>query len=271
MSILEWPDVLRSVGINVYERPGWRNNQPLGPLQGLRKIYWHHDGSPTGSSPGAWDWITSAYDLANPSAQMWLSYDAQWRFVGSGVAYHAGVTVDPTDWHTTVGLETDHTNNEEYTALQRDVLHRGFAAICKHEGRNADFITFHKLEARPLGRKVDPYLTMGNSPDDQSTWTAELVEQRSIIQSIINGTPVTPPPSKGWLMALSDQQQQELYDMVADLHYRQLPNLFNGLFRSDIVGENGVVQDNHGIRQEVEYARTHPVYQDGTVGSPPSS
>lgn len=188
MSILDWPDVLRAVGIDVYERPGWRTNQPLGPLQGLRAYYWHHDASPPGPSPGAWDWITSSYDAANPSAQTWLSYDGQWRFVGSGVAYHAGVTANSSDWNHTVGLETDHTVNEGYTKHQLDVIHRGFAAIAKHEGRGADFVTFHKVEARPIGRKTDPYLSIGRSPDDQSTWNAELNEQRGIIQAIIDGT-----------------------------------------------------------------------------------
>jgi hypothetical protein len=112
----------------------------------------------------------------------------QWRFVGSGVAYHAGVTRNPNDWHTTVGLETDHTVNEKYSQQMLDSLHRGFAAIAKHEGRNADFVTFHKIEATPRGRKTDPYLRLDNgSADDQSTWDAELAEQRGIIQGLITG------------------------------------------------------------------------------------
>jgi hypothetical protein len=68
-------------------------------------------------------------------------------------------------------------------------LVKGFAAIAKHEGRNADFVTFHKMEAVPKGRKVDPYLR-GNdgSPDDQSTWQDELDTCRAAIQSLIDGT-----------------------------------------------------------------------------------
>lgn len=193
MSILVWPEALRVAGLSVYERPGWRTNQPLGPLRGLNKIYWHHDASPVGNSPGAWDWITSSYDTKQPSAQLWMDYDGQWRFVGSGAAYHAGVTVNPSDWNTTVGLETDHTINEPYSVKMLDSLHRGFAAICRAEGRGADFVTFHKWEARPLGRKTDPYL--GGDPGDTSLWAGQLANQRSIVQGIINGNvevPFTP-------------------------------------------------------------------------------
>jgi hypothetical protein len=210
MSILDWPDVLRAAGLDVYERPGWRTNRPLGPLHTpLRVIYWHHDGSPAGTSPGAWDWITSSYDAQNPSAQLWMDYAGRWQFVGSGIAYHAGASRYPNDWQETVGLETDHTNGEVYSPAMMDSLHRGFAAIAAHEGRGADFVTFHKIEAVPRGRKVDPYLrTDGGSADDQSTWDAELAEHRAAVQAIIDGrgepAPAPAPAPLGileWIVA----------------------------------------------------------------------
>lgn len=194
MSILDWPDVLRAAGLDVYERPGWRTNQPLGPLRGLRALYWHHDGSPAGPSEGAWNWITQSYDAAQPSAQLWCSYTGQWRFVGSGIAYHAGSSRHPNDWCETVGLETDQTYNEVYSPALLDSIQRGFAAIAKHEGRDASLVTFHKIEAVPRGRKADPYLRTDNGdPFDESTWDDELAEQRRIIQGHIDGTVSAPP------------------------------------------------------------------------------
>jgi hypothetical protein len=71
-------------------------------------------------------------------------------------------------------------------------LRRGFAAICKVEHRGSDFVTFHKIEASPLGRKQDPYFT-GTNPTDVSDYPKQLANERAAIQQIMEGSAVKPP------------------------------------------------------------------------------
>lgn len=193
MSILQWPDALRGAGCSVFERPGWRNNQPQGGLSSpLKGLFWHHDATPAGSTPGGWGWICQSYDAGQPSAQLWMDIVGQWRFAGSGYASHAGVVGGSLSSKNCVGLETDHTSGENYTSAQTESLHRGFAAICKVEGRGSDFITFHKIEASPHGRKQDPWFKPGF---DYAEWQRELGVERRVIQNYIDlGGVVIPPP-----------------------------------------------------------------------------
>ena len=192
MSILDWPDALRSVGLPVLERPGWRTNRPKGNLSSpLQGVFWHHDATPSGATPGGWGWIQQSYDAGNPSAQIWVDYVGQWRFAGSGYASHAGVVRGPLTSSNCVGIESDHTANEAYSPTSLASIRRGLAAVCKVEGRNSDFVTFHKIEATPQGRKQDPWFKPGF---DYSVWRQELAQERIIIQGYINGAVPPPPP-----------------------------------------------------------------------------
>lgn len=271
MSILEWPDVLRAAGLEVFERSGWRGNQPLGPLKGLRVIYWHHDASGKGPSPGAWGWICNSYDAKQPSAQLWMDTTGKWYFCGSGVAYHAGTGRVAGDWNTTVGLETDHTKDEIYPPGMLSSIQRGFAAICKHEGRNADFITFHKIEAVPRGRKVDPYLrTDGGSADDQSSWDNELAQQRAIIQGIINGGII--PPTGDWFdMATEADLRRIVQEEVA-----KVTGEVNFLYRNEVIEGQPFSKtaanfnDTRNIQGNVNWLTTNEQFidEDGNVYQP---
>lgn len=197
MSILQWPNALRAKGLSVYTRPGWENIRPIGNLRDpLAGLFWHHDATNVGNSPGGWDWIVSAYDNGRPSAQIWIDYVGQWRFVGAGKAHHAGIVRGPLDSTNCVGAEWDHTVNEPVPFQLMHSIQLGFAAICEVEKRDASFITMHKIEAVTAdgrrGRKVDPWLS--DLSNDIDNWDRELADQRRIIQQLINGQLPLPLP-----------------------------------------------------------------------------
>lgn len=158
MGIRSWPDHLRAAGIAVAEHNNWRSNAPLGELPDRPYLVWHHDASPAGSSPGALDWIISAYNSQQPSAQIWVGYDGVWHFVGSGVAWHTGNVLPgmPNNYNA-VGVETDETEGETWSPALLSSLRRGTAAIAQAEGYDpGSWLHFHKTICSPVGRKSDP-------------------------------------------------------------------------------------------------------------------
>lgn len=186
MSLTEWPDVLRTSPHFPYPVRVLNNfatNRPQGNLRSLDGVFWHHDASQPGPSPGDVDWLITEYNAGRPSAQILVSYDGTWNFVGSGYASHAGTVRGKFGNPNTVGIETDHTINEQMSPRLKDSMERGLAVIANHEGRSADFVMFHKIEAIPRGRKVDPYFS--GEPNDQTHWDDELVAERGIIQNHI--------------------------------------------------------------------------------------
>jgi LysM repeat protein len=212
MGIKQWPAALRAAGIQVREVNGFPGNDRGRPMPNRpAAVFWHHDATPKGSTPGALGWITQSYNAGSPSAQIWVDYAGVWYFVGSGYASHAGVTRGPLDSSNSIGIETDHTGPEVMSAALLRSMQVGLAAVCRVEGRRADFVTFHKIEASPRGRKIDPYF--GGEPNDASRWDGELAQQRSIINGIIDGGgggggPVTKTPEQieeEELMAAKDE------------------------------------------------------------------
>lgn len=208
MALTQWADALRSspyFKYGVEEHNNWKNNRPLGDLASLDGVFWHHDASPEGPSPGDVGWLISAYNARQPSAQIIIGYDGTWHFVGSGRAYHSGTVRGPLDWSNTVGIETDHTSYEVMSPRLKDSIETGLAVICVLEGRDAGFVTFHKIEARPLTRKQDPYF--GGDALDTSKWEGELATERGIIQQHISniggGQTSTPTPD--------DDEDDEMY------------------------------------------------------------
>lgn len=199
MSILDWPDVLRRSPIFQYPvevRNNFENNRPLGNLSNLSYLLWHHDGSPVGPSSGALDWIINAYNNENPSAQIWISYTGTWFFVGSGRAYHCGVTTGELTYSNSVGTETDHTTGEVMSPRLLDSIRRGYASILKYEGWPATRMRFHKIEARPVGRKPDPDFGSSNPDVWQQEWNREVATIQGFMNQLDGGTvapPITPP------------------------------------------------------------------------------
>jgi LysM repeat protein len=147
-------------------------------------LYVHHDATPAGPTPGALNWIIDSYNSGSPSAQLWLDTSGVWHFCGAGVASHAGVVRGGLTNRNSVGVETDHTVNELYPAPMMSSLLKGCAVACKVEKRQADFITFHKIEASPRGRKQDPWLTQASNT--QANWDKELADFRAKVQILIS-------------------------------------------------------------------------------------
>jgi|SRR6476469_1257779 len=189
MGIRDWADVLRASPIFPYkvaEHNNWRNNQPMGPLHSLDYLVWHHDGSPPGPTPGDVDWLINAYNAEQPSAQIIIGYDGTWHFVGSGLAWHAGVTDNIVTSYNSAGTETDQTTGEQPSPALIDSVQRGYASIFRHEGWPASRMRFHKMIARPVGRKPDPDFGETGSSYDPAVWQREWNEQVAIIQGLID-------------------------------------------------------------------------------------
>jgi LysM repeat protein len=227
MGIKQWPAALRAAGIQVREVNGFPGNDRGRPMPNRpAAVFWHHDATPKGSTPGALGWITQSYNSGAPSAQIWVDYEGVWYFVGSGYASHAGVTRGPLDSSNSIGIETDHTGPEVMSAALLRSMHVGLAAVCQVEGRRADFVTFHKIEAKPRGRKIDPYFS--GEPNDTSRWDGELAQQRSIIDGIIDGSQPAPPPEEELTVAQIDDLNNKLDALtrsVADIRNAVLANI----------------------------------------------
>jgi hypothetical protein len=186
MTIKDWPKALENAGLKVQKHNNFDGQALANPCINPQRVFWHHDASPAGSSPGALDWMINSYNAKSPSAQIWVDYTGTWHFVGAGYASHAGVTRGPWISSNSVGVETDHTINETMNPDLLNSMRAGFAAICRAEGKTSEFVTFHKIEASPRGRKTDPYFS-NTDPYDSSKWDQQLANEQAIIQNIING------------------------------------------------------------------------------------
>lgn len=186
--LLTWaPDVLRAAGLTVYETMGWRDRSH-GQFPASIAGVWHHDASPPGDSTGSLDWMINNWP--NASANFWVDRRGAWFAVGAGVAWHAGKVMDGVPGNfDSFGVETDQTIGETPSPAMLDSVRVGFAALFRHMGRNADSLWFHKIIARPPGRKVDPWMGPGSA--NPLNWPAELAAERQIVQGLINGVEVS--------------------------------------------------------------------------------
>lgn len=190
---LTWlADVLRAAGVPVVEHAGWKSRgRPTGDFH-PRGIMLHHDASPAGASSGAVDVILNGRaGLPGPLSQLWLDYAGRWHVVAAGRANHAGIG----QWGSCpanagnayfLGIETDHTANEQWSAGQSEYGIRGLIALCDKLGirDNATelrkWLCAHK-EYAPT-RKVDP------DPLNMTTLRA------TVLRGIQPVTPVDPDP-----------------------------------------------------------------------------
>jgi hypothetical protein len=190
-------DVLREAGCDVYEDPGWQGRGK--ELRAVKGIVWHH----TASSPRTPDVAVAAIlrlgrpDLAGPLAQLGLERDGTWVVVADGRANHNGYG----EWgNDAIGIEAYNSGvGEPWPQVQIDSYERGTTAILRHLALSAVAVKGHK-ETDP-GRKIDPA-----GIDMHAT-------RERITRAL--ASPDTP---KDWLMALTDQQQTDLYEWVKDIH-----------------------------------------------------
>lgn len=164
---LTWlADVLRDGGCTVIEEGDWRHRGRDGTTGPYKSIQLHHDASPPGeTSNGADVLINGRDDLAGPLCHLWLDYDGRWHIIAAGRANHAGeggpwgVVGEDQGNAVCIGIETDHTTNEQWTASQRSEGIKGVAALCRKLGITTQAeinaaVLAHK-EYAPT-RKIDP-------------------------------------------------------------------------------------------------------------------
>lgn len=124
----------------------------------LRGVMLHHDASPPGDSPSALDWCMYM-DIA-PAAAIWVDRSGKFWCYAAGMSNHAGLGSHPLAPDNTgnfyfLGIETDHTEGEEWPLLQLENLRKGVAAIlAAYELDPFKALTFHRTYAPT--RKTDP-------------------------------------------------------------------------------------------------------------------
>lgn len=185
MKLDKWglASALRSAGLDVRETNNWQN-RAHGEFPGDPTVMWHHDASPPGDSPGVLDWMISNWNVA--SANLWINRQGVVFLVGAGPAWHAGRVRN--QWFANkncIGIELDLTVNESQTPAQLAAVRLVTAVILRKSGKKAvNGLAFHKTEALPVGRKVDPY-------------NLDLNEERNYVQILmdqLNGVGGTPQP-----------------------------------------------------------------------------
>ncbi len=150
------PDRLRAAGLAVVETPGWKGRSH-GELPNSPTVVWHHDASPKGDSPGALGWMISNYPSA--SAQIWIDRYGVVHLVGAGIAWHAGKVLEHQEAYDnfhSIGIETDHTTDEDWPPALLHALRLTTAVILDKAKRGRDNFSFHRLICSPVGRKSDP-------------------------------------------------------------------------------------------------------------------
>lgn len=164
VDMLDLADVLRAAGVPVIEEGDWQSRGRPGPFE-PRGLMLHHDASPSGeTSSGADLMIEGREGLEGPLCQLWLDYDGGWHIIAAGRANHAGTgqwhQIPTDDGNTyTIGIETDHTTNEQWTSGQRQRGLRGLLALADWLGIRdnadelADWLCAHK---EYTSRKIDP-------------------------------------------------------------------------------------------------------------------
>lgn len=163
---LTWlAQVLRDAGCTVVEEGDWKHRGRDGSFA-PKAIMLHHDASPAGETSNGVDVIINGRPgLEGPLSQLWLSYDGVWHVVAAGRANHGGeggpwgvVSEDDANADC-IGIETDHTSNEDWTNSQRSEGVKGVAALCRKLGIDTEAeinkaVLAHK-EYAP-SRKIDP-------------------------------------------------------------------------------------------------------------------
>jgi hypothetical protein len=202
-------DVLRAAGQKVYEVPGWQT-RGHGSMSDIRGVLAHHTGTAgAGNYPSLAVVRDGRSDLPGPLANLGLARDGTWYVIAAGLAYHAGTGSMP--WCGTnngnehlIGIEAESNGGgKDWTSAQLDAYPRGVAALLKNYGLTSARAIGHK-EWAP-GRKPDP------TGIDMNTF-------RSQVQAAMSGNAIN---TGGFLMALSDQQQTDLYNRIFGmLHQR---------------------------------------------------
>ncbi|NIH98880.1 peptidoglycan recognition protein family protein [Mycolicibacterium fluoranthenivorans] len=204
-------DVLRAEGLTVIETPGWLESGH-GDMGSLWGVINHH----TGSNGSTWQSIRNGRsDLAGPLANIHLRRDGVVELVAVGVCWHGGTGYWPgLGRHVAnqrcIGIECQNDgggtpgkpHRSSWPDAQYDALVKVNAAINRRIGVDASHSLSHK--------EYD----QGDPPTAEGKWDPGAIDMdvlRADIQAQIDRKPTS---TGGFLMALTDKQQQELYEEV---------------------------------------------------------
>lgn len=228
--ITDVADVLRSAGLTVIERPGWKDRyetdggfDPIGLLL-------HHDAMGLGwnSNPND-DMNVPAFmeQNGNSGSQLWVRKDGAWAVMSSGRKWHAGRGIGYGDIGRdrgntlTIGIETDHTIGNPWPDVQVDSIYRGSAAMVQHYGFKAGNCFGHKEYAPD--RKIDP------ENFDLDLWRSKLSARPP--RKTAPGVPFTPPgtidlnfpaPTKDWFDSMSQAEKNAFKQEVIDAVFKNV-------------------------------------------------
>lgn len=197
-------DVLRSAGLTVHEESGWKtrdvNDGTSFSPQGI--IIHETRGSVNSTDAGEIKVLVNGRaGLSGPIAQLYLSRSGEWWVIAAGKCHHvkkgwAGPFKGLGNTNL-LGIEAQHADKEPWTSVQYQSYVRGVAAIQDHTGWR---IAGHK--------EHQPYPP---PPGETSTKTDPLFNMDKFRQDVADYQ------SGGFLVALSDKQQQETYDRIKQL------------------------------------------------------
>lgn len=198
MRLLDAPDVLRRAGCPVVVLPGFERRGA--DLARIDAIVEHCTVTPASMAQAAVAGILrdGRVDLRGPLSQLGHANDdiGTWWCVASGRASHNGYG---RFGNQSIGVEKFHPNTAVVPYRGMESWLRGSAALSKHYGVPVLHVQGHK-ETDPR-RKSDPV--------GVAMAAFRVAVARLQVADIIE---------EDWLMALSGDEQQELFDKVRDLH-----------------------------------------------------
>lgn len=150
--------MLRAGGMKVVEVSGWQSRNH-GSLRTVSSVVCHHTaGAATGNYPSLNVVTNGRSDLAGPLCNLGLARDGSVYVVSSGVAWHAGATINDSVYgnYNSLGIEAENTGSQPWPNVQVQAYAKLCALLCKHYGIPVSRIVGHKEICSPRGRKIDP-------------------------------------------------------------------------------------------------------------------
>lgn len=194
---------IREYGLHVVEVAGWQTRGSSSFNPGGVVCHWTADGA-TGELPSLRMLINGRSDLAGPLCNFGLARSGAVYIIAAGRANHAGAG----GWRglrgnsSVFGIEAENNGTQAWPKAQYDAYVKLCAALCDYMHRGPEWVCGH-FEWAP-GRKIDPRTIAMNGFRNSVSYTLTHHSTR--------------PVPKGWLMALTDKQQQDVYNWTRDLH-----------------------------------------------------
>ncbi len=210
--LVEMADILRSVGVQVQELPGWQTTaRSSGGYEVLNGISVHH----TAESPLMDGWTSVDYmtnrHIYKPVCNLYLDRKGVWWVAAGGATNTSGkggplgdIPLDQANSRT-IGLEIGNNGvGEPYPEVQQESLVKGLAALWGHYGKNWGWglapnpnTIFSHFEWAP-GRKIDPFGPSRWTDDQNEMWDMDSLRRdvADYYYGVINPPVVVPSTPK---------------------------------------------------------------------------